>query len=66
MGPETAFDWPTIVSKVVIVVALAYAIFVVAWCPCQTLLSCHIVFFWVALAVAIVVAVFWNGLKCYS
>ena len=64
MAPDPLpYDWATIASKVIVVVALGYAIFVVAFCPCETLLACHVVYFYVAIAIAVVVCIFWNGLK---
>ena len=63
--PPLPYDWPTIVSKVIVVIALGYAIFVVAFCPCGVLLACHIPFFFVAIAIAVVVCIFWNGLRCW-
>lgn len=54
------YDWVTILGKVLIVVALGYAIFVVALCPCKVLLACHIPFFLAAIAVAVVVCILFN------
>lgn len=54
-------DWKNIVAKVVIVAALLYAAFVAVFCPCSTLLSCHIGFFYAAIAVAVATAIFFNG-----
>lgn len=64
-GPGPPFAWGNIASKVIIVVALGYAIFVVAFCPCKQLLSCHLAFFYTAIAIALVVAIFWNGLRMW-
>ena len=61
--PSLPYDWGTIVAKIVIVTALGYAIFVVAFCPCKVLLACHLPFFYVAILIAVLVAIFFNGLK---
>lgn len=54
-----------VISKIVIASALAYAIFVAIFCPCSRLLSCHLAFFYVPIAIAVVVAVCFNGLACW-
>lgn len=58
-------NWQNVVAKVVIVSALLYAAFVTVFCPCSTLLACHIGFFYAAIAVAVAVAVFFNGYHCW-
>lgn len=52
-----SYDWKAIVSKIVIATALAYAIFIVVTCPCSPVLACHVPLFFLAIAVAVVVAV---------
>jgi hypothetical protein len=59
------WSWQNIVAKVVIVSSLLYAAFVTIFCPCLTLLSCHIGFFYAAVALALATAIFFNGLHCW-
>ena len=65
MSEPSPYDWPMIVAKIVIVVCLFYVAFVVAFCPCKTLVACHLPFVYVPLAIVVVLCIFFNGLKAY-
>jgi len=50
------YNWVDILCKVVIGTSLAYALFIVLFCPCSPVLDCHKTNFFVALGVAGVTA----------
>jgi hypothetical protein len=58
--PGVGYEVATIISKIIIVTALAYLIFVVAFCPCFPLIRCHLLYFWIAILVVISIALFWT------
>lgn len=52
-----------VIGKLIAGSALLFAAFLVILCPCEKVVRCHIGWFYGALIVAIVVAVYFNGTK---